>query len=289
MGKTSISWTGTIGPDGQWHDGYSFNPWWGCTKISEGCANCYAESLASRFGYDCFGDQPRKLMTDAYWRKPMHWDRQAERLGIRLKVFAGSMCDIFEDHVPMDQFLRLIDVVRATPHLDWLFCTKRIENVETWLLTPSTELPRNVWLGTTAENQQRWDERVPVLLRCREIVPTIPVLWVSVEPMLTAINATKIQLDPFTRTNPLTGSTCGCTDNIGAVTCWQGDNIDWVVCGEESGHGARPVGMDAIRNLRDQCVNTGTPFFLKQMWEDGTLYKEPYLDNDQWLQFPEVQ
>ncbi len=87
MGENSkISWTD-----------HSFNPWWGCTKVSAGCANCYAEALAKRTRHDVFGEnKPRRFFGDRHWNEPILWDAAAARAGVRRRVFCGSMCDVFE-------------------------------------------------------------------------------------------------------------------------------------------------------------------------------------------------
>ncbi|GAB1331737.1 hypothetical protein ACE1SV_60760 [Streptomyces sennicomposti] len=86
--QTGIEWTDK-----------TFNPWWGCSRVSPGCRNCYADATARRWGHDVFHrGGPRRMLSDAYWRKPHAWNREARRTGVPLRVFTASMADVFEDH-----------------------------------------------------------------------------------------------------------------------------------------------------------------------------------------------
>src|SRR6266511_1854794 len=81
----------------------TFNPWWGCTRLSPACAHCYADTLARRYGHQLWGDgSPRQLFGEQHWAQPGRWNRQAERAGQRLKVFCASMADVFEEHPELD-------------------------------------------------------------------------------------------------------------------------------------------------------------------------------------------
>lgn len=227
----------------EWTD-YTFNPWWGCTRVSPACANCYAEALAKRFGYQWGKTADRRFFEAPHWAAPLKWDRRAERDGVRRKVFCASMADVFEDREDTNAWLgRLWFTVESTRHLDWLLLTKRPENI--MRLTPPwwhRDWPAHVWVGTTVEDQQRADERIPHLLA----VPA-PVRFLSVEPML----------------GPVTLPSAA----FGAGRLNSGRRIDWVICGGESGPGARPMGPEDARQLRDQCAESGVPFFFKQ-WGD---------------------
>jgi protein gp37 len=115
---------------------------------------------------------PRKLQEEGYWKKPHSWNRYALKKGIRLKVFCNSMSDLFERHADADmnavlneQRQRLFNLTTETPYLDYLFLTKRIENVVS--MAPTAWLinwPDNVWVGTTVENQEQADKRIPLLM-----------------------------------------------------------------------------------------------------------------------------
>ena len=118
----------------EWTD-HTFNPWWGCEKVSPGCAHCYADAFAKRLGHGTTRPKlwgpgsERKVASEAMWREPIKWNRSAEKAGKRARVFCASMADVFEDRpdllVPRARLFRL---VAATPHLDWLLLTKRPEN-----------------------------------------------------------------------------------------------------------------------------------------------------------------
>ena len=155
MGKdTRIEWT---------H--HTFNPWWGCVRVSDACDHCYAETWAKRLGEDVWGAySERRFFGDAHWKEPLKWDREAKESKTRRRVFCASMADVFEnrkDLVP--HRLRLLDLIAATPHLDWLLLTKRIHLVRKQL-PKGYELPSNVWLGATVENQDAAGKRLKYLL-----------------------------------------------------------------------------------------------------------------------------
>jgi protein gp37 len=243
----------------EWCDA-TFNPWWGCFKVSPGCTNCYAETFAKRVGQQIWGPPAtteRRFFGDKHWAEPLKWNADAAAAGERRRVFCASMSDVFEDHPMLPaQRRRLWNLIEDTPHLDWLLLTKRPENVATML--PQKYWP-NVWLGTSTEDQQRADERVPVLLRYRDLVP---VLFLSVEPMLGPIDLTYV---PYIYTA----------------------RLDWVIVGGESGPRHRPFEVDWARSLRDQCHAAGAAFHFKQ--HGGRTHAEGgcLLDGHEWKEFPE--
>jgi protein gp37 len=214
---------------------HTFNPWWGCTKVSEACKNCYAETWAKRLGQDVWGPKPqRRLMSDAHWEAPLKWDRDALRSKERPRVFCASMADVFEDRDELLQSrARLFDLIERTPNLDWLLLTKRPQNVAK-LARWKNVWPDNVWLGTTVELQSRAEELLPFLSE----IPA-KVRFISAEPLLG-----QLDLEP-----------------------WLGDTIDWVITGGESGHKARPASPSWFLSLMAQCEQRGVPFHFKQ-WGD---------------------
>ena len=253
MGENSkISWTD-----------HTFNPWWGCVKVSPGCANCYAETLSNRFGSLWGKDAPRRFFSQKHWDEPLKWNRKAAAAGKTAKVFCGSMCDIFEDRPDLEEHrTRLFDLILQTPHLTWLLLTKRAENMarllpQSWKpISLSNSFPKNVWLGVTAENQAAADKRIPLLLEIQA-----PVRFVSCEPLLGPVDLTELgEVDSAATYNALTGEFSGNTDGRGPV-------LDWVIAGGESGAKARPMHPDWARSLRDQCRATDIPFFFKQWGE----------------------
>lgn len=267
MGDTTeISW-----PDS------TFNPWIGCAKVSAGCKNCYAsvETFTRRErarGIELWGENAaRHVTSDANWKKPLAWNREAAKAGVRRRVFCASLADVFEDRPDLcAPRARLWCLIAETPHLDWLLLTKRPENASRLAglafadmdNDPGAWLP-NIWLGTTVEDQRRADERIPHLLR----VPAA-VRFLSCEPLLE-----RVTLAPHL---PLWGP----VGRPGEM------DIHWVICGGESGHHARPFDVAWLRSLRDECARRGVAFFAKQLgalpqdhgtgldWPEGVSFRE---------------
>lgn len=211
----------------EWTD-HTFNPWIGCQKVSPGCDRCYAESWAKRYGRVEWGPHgERKRTSEANWRKPRQWAKAARATGKRTRVFCASLADVFDNQVPVQWRSDLFDLIAATPELDWLLLTKRPENLARMFpIGPWS----NVWLGTTCEDQQHFDRRYPILREQRNVA----VRFISYEPA------------------------------IGPITYLWG-RPDWLICGGESGHGARMMNPDWARAVRDQCADSGISFFMKQM------------------------
>jgi protein gp37 len=214
---------------------HTFNPWWGCTKVSEACKHCYAESWAKRVGQDVWGPKAaRRTFGESHWREPLRWNREAVNSPTRPRVFCASMADVFEDR---DELIphrsRLFELVEATPNLDWLLLTKRPQNIAR-LACWGAAWPENVWLGTTVELQSRAEELLPHL----EAIPA-RVRFISAEPLL----------------GPL------------SLERWLGDTIQWVITGGESGPKARPTSPTWVRSLLLQCMANQVAFHFKQ-WGD---------------------
>lgn len=217
----------------EWTD-HTFNPWWGCEKVSPACDRCYAESTSNRYGHYVWGkDAPRRFFSDKHWNEPLKWNAKAEKNGNPKLVFCASMADVFENHRNLDKHRkRLWWLIRETPHLRWLLLTKRPENIMEMIPLPWRRDPEpNVWYGVTAENERRLDERMAHLIQ----VPATT-RWVSYEPALGAIN-------------------------ISLWAHW----IDWIIVGGESGAGARPMELSWAKSLLAQCRKHGIPYFMKQL------------------------
>jgi len=228
MGKeTAIEWT---------H--HTFNPWWGCVRVSAACDHCYAETWAKRLGEDVWGPRSeRRFFSDAHWREPLKWNAEAKVQGVRRRVFCASMADVFENRPDLVQpRLRLLELISQTPHLDWLLLTKRIHLVKKQL-PKGYVFPSNVWLGTTVENQSEANKRIRHLLE----FATPSVRFLSCEPLLGPLD-----LSPFLTANEL------------------GVKVDWVIAGGESGHGARPMEPQWPEDLRKQCTKARVAFHFKQ-------------------------
>ncbi len=250
----------------EWTD-HTFNPWWGCVQISPGCKNCYAETFAHRLGRKVWGAQAeRRLFGDAHWNEPRKRDRAAAEAGERRRVFCASMADVFEDRRDLDeQRLRLFDLIVETPHLDWLLLTKRPENM--WRLAPvawAVRWPSNVWAGTTVEDQQRADERIPHLLR----VPAA-VRFLSVEPLLGPVDLRPwLRLSRFKEDyDELVAKSPGGEASLPTHLRWNGvlpPCLHWVIGGGESGHGARVFDLAHWRAIHGWCRLAGVAPFFKQ-------------------------
>lgn len=260
----------------EWTD-HTFNPWIGCQKVSSGCQFCYAETqftVKERYR-DTWKPGANRVQTSATnWRKPYQWDRETP--GAR--VFCGSLCDIFEDN-PQVQVWRddLFGVIDGTPNLTWMLLTKRIELVSG--LVPGYWLdswPQHVWIGVSVENQATFNARVPHLLDLYQA----PVRFLSIEPMLSAVDVGALRLPGGGLCLPLYVD----SDNWGVYH----KHIDWIIAGCESGPQRRSDDLDWYRRLRDECVEAGVPFFLKQVGGHRVI-KMPKLDGVRWDQIPEVK
>jgi protein gp37 len=244
--RTSIEWTES-----------TWNPVTGCTQVSPGCDHCYAKTIAERFrggpaypkGFDVTL-RPHKLDQPLRWRRPR-------------RIFVNSMSDLFHDDVPDDYIARVWGVMALAPRHTFQVLTKRHSRMRSllsdhefgnWMDHEIADLGGgvdafrydwplpNVWLGVSTENQQWANIRIPALLDTPAAVR-----WISAEPLLGPID---LHTDPIEAGSPFWGS-----------------QLDWVVVGGESGHGARPMHPDWARSLRDQCTAAGVPFLFKQWGE----------------------
>lgn len=263
---TKIEWT-----DETW------NPITGCTPISEGCQNCYAKRMANRlkgrYGYDKDNPfkvtlHPDKLDEPLKWKKPR-------------MIFVCSMGDLFHEDVPTTFIDQVLEIIAACPQHTFLALTKRPENLKHKIYGTTEENPyrqlgggdylSNLWLGVTAENQQRADERIPMLLQ----IPAVK-RFVSIEPMLGPVRF-KTEKEMYEEAAGMGLENMFFSfNNINP----NGIGLDWTICGGETGPGARPMHPDWARSLRDQCHAAGVPFFFKQWGE--------WFPRDQWEHNPEL-
>lgn len=218
-----------------------WNPVTGCNKVSQGCKNCYAETVAKRF----WGE---RKFTDVV----MHEDRlHLPNWKTPQRVFVNSMSDLFHEDVSFHFIYNVWMRMYANPQHTFMILTKRPERIIKYIewfknfLGEFIVLP-NVWLGVSVENQETANERIPLLVQ----VPAA-VRWLSCEPLLGRVvlsHAYKIpSIDhPHAKCGPL---------------------IHWVVVGGESGAKARPMHTDWVLNLRHECEMANVPFFFKQWGE----------------------
>lgn len=155
----------------EWCD-HTFNPWIGCQKVGPGCDHCYAErDMDHRFGRVKWGPgQVRQRTSAANWKKPLAWNRAAERDGVRRKVFCASLGDWLDNAVPNQWREDLAALIEATPHLDWLLLSKRSGNFDKLAPWHADDIPANVWLGITVVNQEEADRDIPKLLAIPAVV-----------------------------------------------------------------------------------------------------------------------
>ena len=260
---------------------HTWNPWEGCTKVSAGCKNCYAETRNVRFhgGANWGKGAPRRRTSAEYWKQPERWNRVqwfecpacgrvdrhraacecggavGQELGlVRPRVFP-SLCDPFDREVSERWFADFLDLVAATPYLDWLLLTKRPENwlerMEAAILWGKAgkelairwrrdEPPCNVWMGVSVEDQASAELRILKLMD----IPT-RLRFLSVEPLLGMVDL--VQLWRSTISAP---------------------PVDWVIVGGESGPAARWVKVSWIERVVRDCRAARIPVFVKQLGRD---------------------
>lgn len=239
----------------EWTD-HTFNPWWGCSKVSPACLHCYAETWAKRVGQKVWGvGAPRRFFGDAHWGEPLRWNAEALSSGIRRRVFCASMADVFESRPELiEEREKLWTLIEATSGLDWLLLTKRPQNISRF--APWTkDWPENVWVGTTVENQHWAEVRLPQLL-------TIPAKrrFLSCEPLLGPVYLNRWMSKRPKRLYP----------------------IDWVIAGGESGPKARAMLPGWARDLRDQCRDARIPFHFKQWGHWAPAQKKAVFAKEFW-------
>ena len=230
----------------KWWD-VSWNPMTGCSPVSEACEHCYAEGMARRFWKPVAGKpsypfeptfHPERLDQPLHWRRPR-------------RVFVCSMSDLFHEAFTDEQIGGVFDMFDTTMRHTFMVLTKRPERARElltrWHTDPAGRKPTpvNLWLGVTAENQQRADERIPILLDTPAAVR-----FVSIEPMLSAAD-----LRPW----------------LAPTVSWPKTNrpkLDWVILGGETGPGARPMQPEWALDVYRQCREAGVPLFFKK-WGSG--------------------
>lgn len=249
----------------------TFNPHIGCTKISPGCDGCYAavSTPARALGVRWGSGEPRRRTSAANWRKPLAWNKRAEREAAEgvmwngrpgfWPVFCASLADVFDNEVPQawrDDLFALID---KTPRLTWLLVTKRIGNVAS--MVPSIDwllFHDNVRILITVVNQEEADRDIPKLLelRCKN--------GVSYEPALSAVDWAPWLIE--CESCHVEGLTAG-----GKLLQHHTHGrriLDWIICGGESsqaGHRARPFNIEWARSTIQQCRQAEVPVFVKQL------------------------
>ena len=243
----------------EWTDA-TWNPIVGCTRVSEGCMNCYAERFAARFP-DRFGGVSRMTEYGPRWTGKIVLRPEALNLPLRWRkqrrIFVNSMSDLFHPDVPFEFVEKVFFIMAAAEHHTFQVLTKRPERMLEFMKRTEWReaiglaawpLP-NVWLGVSVENQRAADERIPLLLQTPAAVR-----FLSCEPLLGPVMLTGL------------GKRCyGCA--AGVPHRCRNVLVDWVIVGGESGPGARPMHPDWVRSIRDQCQAAGVAFHFKQWGE----------------------
>jgi protein gp37 len=260
--STKIEWT-----DETW------NPVTGCDKVSPGCQHCYAQRmarrLAGRYGYPA--DDPfRVTLHPDRLDQPLHWKKPR-------RVFVCSMSDLFHEDLTLGETEQVLKVMLDAPQHTYQILTKRPERMKIAYTVfcqtfnggwPTNPLP-NVWLGVTAEDQKRADERIPTLLQTPAAVR-----FVSVEPMLGPVDFSAWLWCKWCDGN-------GGIDGMGYTECphcngtGQGTEIGWMIVGCESGPGRRPMKLEWAVDLVEQCKAAGVPVFVKAIEIDGKVSHSP--------------
>ncbi len=247
MASTKIPWATKV-----------WNPVTGCEKVSEGCDNCYAKPFAEnrlrnhpnfdiKYKYrDGFKPtfHPEALKEPEKWKKPQ-------------RVFVVSMGDLFHEDIPFTDIVRVFVEMVKHPKHTFMLLTKRPQRMKEFIdwVNPNCLIDlKNIWLGVTVENQERAAERIPILLE----IPAA-IRFVSIEPMLSEIDFKQVASRKFLNW---------------LLTDKNQYPLDWVICGGETGHNARPMNSDWVKKLRDQCFVSETPFFFKQWGEWITIPRE---------------
>lgn len=255
--KTKIEWC-----DATW------SPVSGCTKVSAGCANCYAERMASRFGAKIHGavmdlQERQPIEAVPFSRVVLHPDRLDQPLHWRKprRVFVCSMGDLFHEDVPVSFIRDVWRVIANATHHTFMILTKRPKRMVEVVGGQNLIFSPHIQLGVSVENQETADERIPLLLQTPAAVR-----FVSVEPMLGPVDLRRGRWIPFYQTaddEPDEDPREVGYPPESAYT--KTGKLDWVICGGETGPGARPMRPDWARSLRAQCQAAGVPFFFKQM------------------------
>lgn len=235
---------------------HTANFWWGCNKVSPGCRNCYAKDLAvNRFGKPIWGLTADREYKKGIWKDILKWDKSANERNVRERVFVSSMSDFLEDHEQVDEWRESAkDILSGLTNLDVLILTKRPENAIRFLGDWWNSWPEHIWMGTSVEDQLAANKRISHLLQT-----PAKIKFLSLEPLLGSVDLTDVDYNNTT-VNALTGRVNSTSFEVG----FQGDFINWLIIGGESGRNARPMNPRWVAELHQQSIDFGTPFFFKQ-------------------------
>lgn len=231
--KTKIEWTES-----------TWNPTTGCTRISDGCKNCYAARLAKRLqamGNRRYLNGFKLTLHDDLIDVPLHWIKPR-------KIFVNSMSDLFHEEIPLEFIQRVFDTIKKAKQHTFQVLTKRSSRLLE--LSPFLSWPENLWMGVTIESAQ-------YTYRAKNLTKTqAAVRFLSIEPILESIGNLELS------------------------------GIDWVIVGGESGPDSRPIEESWVKEIRDLCVTSSTPFFFKQWGGANKKKAGRLLEGKIWDQYP---
>lgn len=257
MAKSKIEWTD-----------YTWNPISGCTKVSQGCKNCYAERFAGRKlkPFDTMvprllsaqGPRPREFRDIQFHPESF---KKLTNIKSGSKVFVCSISDLFHEAVKdiwidyifteFEKYNEFINYYPGEKQRSYTFqvLTKRPQRALEYLMKKQTNPLSNVWIGVSVEDQETFDERYPILAK----IPAA-VRFLSIEPMLGPIDMMDAIYGDIEKQLE--------SNDIKPIV-----RPDWIICGGESGPGSRPMASDWVRTIRDQALMMKIPFFFKQWGE----------------------
>ncbi|MDD4804307.1 MAG: phage Gp37/Gp68 family protein, partial [Candidatus Pacebacteria bacterium] len=257
-----------------------WNPITGCSPVSEGCQNCYADRMSKRLKGRCGYSKTDPFQITYHDDKlgdPLHWKKPS-------RIFVCSMGDLFHESIDEGYLCRVFDVmVHANKHI-FMVLTKRPERMKKFFDKCIHGKPApNIWLGVTTENQQRADERIPILLQTPAVVR-----FVSVEPILRDIEL--YDYLPMYDFRPTYDYYQAMYPELGNKPILLTPGIDWVICGGETGQRARPAQQEWIRSIYTLTRVAGVPFFFKK-WGTSTKISnnEKYKVIEECREFPEFE
>lgn len=234
----------------EWTDA-TWNPVTGCTKISRGCDNCYAERIAERFrGVE--GHPYEQGFDFRLWHNRLEVPKTWKRGRF---IFVNSMSDLFHKSVPKNFKGRVFDTMEQADQHIYQVLTKRSSLMRDFVNERynNEPVPSHIWLGVSVEDR-------PALSRVKHLQQTnASVRFLSIEPLL---------------------------DRVGKINL---DGIHWVIAGGESGPNSRPTRLEWMREIRDQCIEDDVPFFFKQWGGIRPKTGGNELDGRTWFQYPNVE
>lgn len=284
---TKIEWV----KNSKGEQGKTWNPIAGCSRISAGCQNCYAEKMTKRLGAMGQSKYSGLLNDQGRFNGTVKFDEAALMIPLKTKkattFFVNSMSDLFHENVEIEWIDKIFAVMALTPQHTYQILTKRADRMRDYCRANERSLSihhamykiqaerdvamfgdnrrpfplPNVWLIVSVENQKAADERIPLVLDTPAAVR-----GVSCEPLLDEVDLSFIRIGYPVILNSLTGEKLAgdkpITENVNPVI---GEKIDWVIVGGESGPGARPCAVEWIRSIVEQCRSAEVPVFVKQL------------------------